>query len=191
MKKYLGWLALGIILVYGFTALRGLQSHSNTVENAWAQVENQLQRRYDLIPNLVETVKGYASHEKSLFVEVTEARSKVGTLKIDIANATPEQMQEFSQAQGELATVLSKLLLVRENYPQLKANENFLKLQDELAGTENRIAVERKRYNDEVKVMNNKVTVIPSSIVASLFGFQKLSYFEIDSVAKNNPKVSF
>jgi LemA protein len=190
-KKYIAWGVIAVIVIYGLMSLRGMQAQTNTVESSWAQVENQLQRRYDLIPNLVQTVKGYATHEKEVFTQVTEARAKAGTLKLDVANATPAQMKEFSQSQGELAMALSKLMMIRESYPQLKANQNFLKLQDELAGTENRIAVERKRYNDQVKIMNDKVSIFPSSIFAMIFGFHKLGYFEIDSNAKSAPKVDF
>ncbi len=191
MKKYLWIGVIALVVLYGFMTLRSLQTQANTVENSWAQVENQFQRRYDLIPNLVETVKGSAAHEKGVFTEVTEARSKVGQIKIDASNLNPEQLNNYMAAQGELAVALSKLMMVRESYPQLKANEGFLKLQDELAGTENRIAVERKRFNEEVKVMNNKVTVFPSSLIASIAGFEKLPYFQIEEAAAKAPKVAF
>ena len=194
MKKLTlyGFIAVVVLgLFYGISAMRGMQAQVNTVEAAWAQVENQLQRRSDLIPNLVETVKGYAAHEKELFTGVAQARAAAGQMRLDVANATPEQMAGFAKMQGQLSSALARLLAVRESYPQLKANENFLKLQDELAGTENRLSVERKRYNDEVRLMNNKVTIFPSSMVASLLGYSKMSYFEVEETAKALPKVSF
>ena len=191
MKKYIIWGVIALVALYGFMTLRSLQTQANTVENSWAQVENQFQRRYDLIPNLVETVKGYAAHEKGVLTEVTEARARVGEVQINAKDLTPQMMEQYMKAQGDLTQALSRLLMVRESYPDLKANESFLKLQDELAGTENRIAVERKRFNDTVKVMNNMVTVFPSSVVASLFGFEKLPYFQIDEGAAAAPKVSF
>lgn len=190
-----GLIALGALviltLLYGVSAMRGMQAQVNVIESAWAQVENQLQRRSDLIPNLIETVKGYAAHEKELFMGVSQARAAAGQMRIDVANASPEQMEVFAKAQSQLSSALARLLAVRESYPQLKSSESFLKLQDELAGTENRLAVERKRFNDEVRIMNIRVTVFPSSVVASLLGYQKMSYFEVEETAKALPKVSF
>ncbi|MCP4669556.1 MAG: LemA family protein, partial [Deltaproteobacteria bacterium] len=140
------------------------------VKGAWAQVENQLQRRYDLIPNLVETVKGYAAHEKEVFVKVTEARSRVGG-----AGNIPDKIA----ANNQLSAALSRLLLVVERYPDLKANTNFIRLQDELAGTENRIAVERRRFNETVKAYNIKIRRFPTNILAGMFGFEKAAFFEV------------
>jgi LemA protein len=152
------------------------------IKGAWAQVENQLQRRYDLIPNYVETVKGYARHEKEVFLRVTEARSKVGT-------AT--SIKAKIGANNELSSALSRLLFVVERYPDLKANQNFIRLQDELAGTENRIAVERRRYNEAVKTYNVKIRSFPTNILAGIFGFTKAEFFKIAAIAKEVPKVKF
>ena len=152
------------------------------VKSAWAQVENQLQRRYDLIPNLVETVKGYAKQEKDVLVEVTNARARVGG-----AATVPDKIN----ANNELTGALSRLLVVVEKYPDLKSNQNFLRLQDELAGTENRIAVERKRYNDAVQVYNVAIRSFPANFLAGMFGFQKATFFEAPAVAKAAPQVKF
>jgi len=152
------------------------------IKAAWSQVENQLQRRYDLIPNLVETVKGYAKQEKDVLVEVTNARSKVGG-----AGTVPDKIA----ANNELSGALSRLMVVVEKYPDLKSNQNFLKLQDELAGTENRIAVERMRYNETVKVYNEAIRTFPANFVASIFGFKEAAFFKVDEVAKAAPKVKF
>ena len=152
------------------------------VNGAWAQVENVLQRRYDLIPNLVETVKGYASHEKEVLTQVTEARARVGG-----AGSPAERMG----AEGEMSNALSRLLVVVENYPQLKANQNFIMLQDQLEGTENRIAVERGRYNDVVKRYNQYIRQFPQMFFAGMFNFKLREFFEAPEAAQQAPKVSF
>ena len=152
------------------------------IKSAWAQVENQLQRRYDLIPNLVQTVKGYAKQEKDVLVEVTNARSKVGG-----AGTVPDKIA----ANNELTGALSRLMVVVERYPDLKSNQNFLQLQDELAGTENRIAVERMRYNDAVKIYNQAVRTFPANIVAGMFGFKEAAFFEAPKEAQAPPQVKF
>ena len=152
------------------------------IKAAWAQVENQLQRRYDLIPNLVETVKGYAKQEKDVLVEVTNARAKVGG-----AGTIPDKIA----ANNQLTGALSRLMLVVEKYPDLKSNQNFLKLQDELAGTENRIAVERMRYNDTVKIYNEAIRTFPANLLAGMYGFAEAAFFKVDEVAKAVPKVQF
>jgi LemA protein len=152
------------------------------IKAAWSQVENQLQRRYDLIPNLVETVKGFAKQEKSVLVEVTNARAKVGG-----AGNIPDKIA----ANNQLSGALSRLLLVVERYPDLKSNQNFMRLQDELAGTENRIAVERMRYNEAVKAYNEAVRSFPSNIIAGMFNFKESPYFEAPKEAKAAPQVKF
>ncbi len=152
------------------------------VKSAWAQVENQLQRRYDLIPNLVETVKGYAKQEKDVMIEVTNARARVGG-----ATSVPDKIA----ANNELSGALSRLLLVVERYPDLKSNQNFLHLQDELAGTENRIAVERMRYNEAVKIFNQTIKSFPANLLAGMFGFREAAFFDAPKEAKTAPKVQF
>ena len=179
-----GILILIIVLPYSY--LKGtyntLVTMDETVKGAWAQVENQLQRRYDLIPNYVETVKGYAAHEKEVFVKVTEARSRV---------AGAGSISEKIQANNQLSLALARLLVVVERYPELKANTNFIRLQDELAGTENRIAVERRRFNETVKAFNIKIRTFPTNIIAGMFGFEKAAFFEVPKERQEAPKVKF
>jgi len=153
-----------------------------SVNAAWAQVENQLQRRYDLIPNLVETVKGFAKQEREVFIGVTEARSKVGG-----ATTIPDKIA----ANNQLTSALSRLLVTVERYPDIKSNQNFIRLQDELAGTENRIAVERRRYNETVKVYNISIRTFPANMLAGMFGFTKATFFEVPEAAQAPPKVKF
>ena len=180
---------LGIILLFGIIIFSSIKGTYNSlvvldegVKAAWAQVENQLQRRYDLIPNYVETVKGFAKQEREVFIKVTEARSKVGG-----ATSVPDKIK----ANNQLSSALSRLLVVVERYPELKSDQNFLRLQDELAGTENRIAVERRRYNETVKTLNIKVRSFPTNILAGMFGFEKAAFFEVPEAAKAVPKVEF
>ena len=179
-----GILVLLVVIPYSYLkgTYNSLVTMDETVKGAWAQVENQLQRRYDLIPNYVETVKGYAAHEKEVFVKVTEARSKV---------AGAGNINEKIQANNQLSSALSRLLLVVERYPELKANTNFIRLQDELAGTENRIAVERRRFNETVKVYNIKIRSFPTNIIAGMFGFEKATFFEVPKERQEAPQVKF
>ena len=179
-----GVVLLVLLVVGGSLAgvYNGLVTQNEQVKNAWAQVQNVLQRRADLIPNLVETVKGYASHEKEVFETVAEARSK-------LAGATTPR--EAATANAGLNSALARLLAIAENYPNLKANENFIRLQDELAGTENRIAVERMRYNDAVRAYNTAIKRFPTNLVASGFRFGEREYFEAEEGAKEVPKVKF
>ncbi len=169
----------------------GLVQKDENVSKAWAQVENVYQRRADLIPNLVATVKGYAAHESETLEAVVNARAKATQTTVDPTNMTAEQIAEFQKAQGELSSALSRLLVTVENYPDLKANRNFLELQAQLEGTENRIAVERQKFNDAARELNTAVRKFPNNIFANMFGFEKRAYFEADEAAKNAPVVSF
>lgn len=184
-----------LAFVYSFFAgnYNKMVSLDEEVSSAWSQVENQYQRRLDLIPNLVGTVKGYARHEESLFTQIAEARSRAGGI-VSIGSSITEdaeKLAEYQKIQGELGASLQRLLAVTENYPELKASENFLALQDELSGTENRISVERKRYNDAARAYNTFIRKFPANIVANMNGFEKKSYFEADTAANSAPKVEF
>ena len=161
------------------------------VKSAWAQVENVYQRRADLIPNLVNTVKGYAAHERETLEAVINARANATSVKIDPANMTEADLKNFQQAQGELAGALSRLIAVSESYPELKANENFLNLQAQLEGTENRIAVERKKFNEVAQAYNTKVQMFPTNLIAGLFNFNVRPYFEAQAGADQAPTVDF
>ncbi len=197
MKKILIVLAALIILLALFgLAIAGkynsLVKQDEAVKTAWAQVENVYQRRLDLIPNLVETVKGYAKHEKGVFIEVTAARAGVGQIKIDAGLLNdPAALQSFQKAQANLSNALSRLLAVAENYPNLKANENFLALQSQLEGTENRITVERKRYNDTAQGYNTSIRQFPANFIAGMFSFKAKAYFESEPAAAKAPVVKF
>jgi len=187
LKSLIIVLGILLIIVIGmYSYMKGtynrLVSLDEGVKAAWAQVENQLQRRYDLIPNYVETVKGYAGHEKEVLLKVTEARAKVG------GAAT---VGEKIEANNQLSSALSRLLVVVEQYPELKANTNFIRLQDELAGTENRIAVERMRFNETVKTYNITIRHFPTNIIAGMFGFEKAAFFEVPKERQEAPKVKF
>jgi LemA protein len=186
-------LLIGILLFgWGTRVYNSLVKQDESVNEAWAQVQNQYQRRADLVPNLVEVVKGYAAHEKEVFQKVAEARASVGKLQVtpEILN-DPQLFQKFQEAQAGLSSWLSRLIAVAENYPQLKANENFLQLQAQLEGTENRISVERKRFNEVVQGYNVKVRTFPASIIAGMMGFAQKQYFRADEGAEKVPKVQF
>lgn len=161
------------------------------IAGEWSKVESQYQRRADLIPNLVNVVKGYAAHEKETLEGVIEARAKATSTTVDASNLTAENIQQFQAAQGSLTSALSKLMVVVERYPDLKANQNFLELQAQLEGTENRIAVARDRFNNAVKEYNTLIRKFPKNITASLFSFEKKAYFEADKGSENAPKVEF
>jgi LemA protein len=182
----------GILLIWGVGLYNNLVSSEQNVIKQWAQVENQYQRRADLIPNLVNTVKGYANFEKQVLTDVVEARAKVGQFNItpEVLN-DPQSFQKFQAVQGELSSALTRLMAVVENYPELKANENFLQLQAQLEGTENRISVERKRYNETVQEYNTSIKKFPSAIIASIFGFREKQYFSAAPGTESPPKVEF
>ena len=161
------------------------------VKAKWGAVQSQYQRRTDLIPNLVATVKGVANFEKSTLTEVAEARAKATSVQVDASKLTPETVQKYQQAQGELSTALGRLLSVTENYPTLRANDNFTALQGQLEGTENRISVARIDFNNSVQAYNSKLRAFPNNLTAKMFGFAPKGYFEADAAAKNAPKVEF
>lgn len=193
----LGILALIIIIVlaiygWGVGVYNKLVGLNEGVSQAWSQVENQYQRRYDLIPNLVATVKGVAEFEKETYTAVTEARAKVGQIKLSTDQLSdPQAFQQFQQAQDGLSSALSRLLVVSENYPQLKANENFLQLQAQLEGTENRISVERMKFNQIVQDYNTQIKRFPATIIANMTGFKEKQYFKAAAGAEQAPKVQF
>lgn len=183
--------AVAIVALWGVGQYNGLVSQDETVSKAWSNVEAQYQRRADLIPNLVNTVKGYAEHEENTFKEVVEARAKATSIQIDPSNITPEQLQEFQKAQGEIGSALGKLIAVSENYPELKANENFMELQTQLEGTENRIQKSRTEYNDAVQSYNVKVRRFPVNIIAGICGFSTKANFKAEEGADKAPEVKF
>ena len=199
MKKAL-WITLGVIaaiilifvMVFG-GAYNTLVAREEGVTSGWAQVENVYQRRADLVPNLVNTVKGFASHEKEVLLGVVEARSKVSQMNInagDIVN-DPAALQRFQEVQGQLSSALSRLLVTVERYPELKSSQNFLALQTQLEGTENRIAVERRRFNEAARAFNTFRRQFPNNLIASMMGFESKGYFEADEGADTVPTVQF
>ena len=193
--KNLGWIVAGVAIVllvlWGVGGYNGLVSMDEEVNNKWANVETQYQRRADLIPNLVNTVKGYAKHESQTLEAVMAARSQATQVKIDPSNCTPQQLAQYQRAQGDVTSALGKLLAISESYPDLKANQNFLELQSQLEGTENRINVARKDFNDAAKEYNASIRRFPKSIIAGVCGFDKKSYFEAEAGAEKAPKVEF
>ena len=182
---------IAIAAIWGISAYNGLVKMDESVSTAWSNVENQYQRRADLIPNLVNTVKGYAAHEKETFQAVTEARSKATQMSINADELTPEKMLEYQKAQGEVGAALSRLLAITEAYPDLKANENFKELQAQLEGTENRISVERRNFNEVARTYNTSIRTFPKTIIAGMCGFDKRPYFEAEEGANKAPEVKF
>lgn len=195
MKKNKGLIitivVIALVAIWGISSYNGLVSMDENVSNQWANVETQYQRRSDLIPNLVNTVKGYAKHESQTLEAVMAARSQATQVKIDPSNCTPQQLAAYQKAQGDVTTALGKLLAITENYPDLKANQNFLELQSQLEGTENRINLARKDFNDTAKKYNTSLRRFPRNIIASMFGFEKRNYFEAEAGAEKAPKVEF
>ncbi len=185
---------LGVILIL-FVWVKGMYNGmvkaDEGVQAAWSQVENVYQRRADLIPNLVATVKGYAEHESETLESVVAARSKATQMTLDAENLTPEALAKYQKAQGELGSALGKLLMIQENYPDLKANQNFRDLQSQLEGTENRITVERQKFNETARAYNTMIRQFPKNIFAGMFGFEKKPYFEAAEGAESAPKVEF
>lgn len=185
-------LAVIALLVIGAAGIyNGLVTMEENVDSQWANVETQYQRRADLIPNLVNTVKGYATHEKETLEGVIAARSQATQIKLDADDLTPEALAQYQKAQGAVTSALGKLLAISEKYPELKANQNFLELQAQLEGTENRINVARKNFNDAARDYNTTVRRFPKNIFATMFGFEKKAYFEAEEGSKQAPKVEF
>ena len=180
-----------LAVIWGVSAYNGLVTMDENVNTEWANVETQYQRRADLIPNLVNTVKGYAAHESETLESVIAARSKATQITIDPANLTPEKLAEYQEAQGAVTSALGKLLAISESYPDLKANQNFLELQAQLEGTENRINEARRKFNNVAKEYNTAIRRFPKSILAGMFGFDKRAYFEAAEGAQNAPVVAF
>ncbi len=195
MKKKSLWIALAVVavvVVWGVSVYNSLVGKNETVVSSWSQVENQYQRRYDLVPNLVNTVKGYAEHEKGLLEGVVEARAKATSMNLDVESMTQEQLSEYLKVQNELGSAIkTSIVAIGEAYPDLKASNNFVELQAQLEGCENRIAVARKDFNEAVRGYNLKVKRFPSNILAGLFGFDQKAYFESNEAAAEAPVVAF
>lgn len=196
MKKGLIILIVVAVVVIGIFmwvkgAYNGMVSKEEAVETAWSQVENVYQRRADLIPNLVATVKGYAAHEQETLEGVVNARAKATQATIDPATLDEASLKRYQEVQGELGNAIGRLLMITENYPDLKANQNFLELQSQLEGTENRISVERQKFNETAKEYNTTIRKFPTNIFAGMFGFERKPYFEAAEGAEQAPKVEF
>ncbi len=195
MKKSYIWIGIAILVIIvlagSCSTYNSMVTMEEGINKSWSNVENQYQRRSDLIPNLVNTVKGYAKHEQNTLQSVIAARAKATQISVDPENLTPEKLQEYQKAQGDVTTALGKLLAITENYPDLKANQNFLELQAQLEGTENRISVERTRFNEETRTYNSTIRRFPKNIIASLFGFEKKGYFEAQEGTEKAPTIEF
>lgn len=182
---------VAVLVIWGISAYNGMVNVEEQATTEWAKVQSAYQRRADLIPNLVEVVKGYASHEKETLEGVVNARAKATSIQVNADDLTPEKLEQFQKAQGELSQALGKLLAVQESYPDLKANENFMDLQKQLEGTENRINEARNSFNTAVQNYNLKIRRFPNSLLAGIFGFDKMEKFEADAAAQNAPTVKF
>jgi LemA protein len=195
MRRFLPWIIVAVVVLILFSWIRGINNTAVTlnqnIEESWGNVQTSYQRRNDLIGNLVNTVKGYAEHEKSTLTAVIEARAKATAVTVDPSNITPEQLAAFNQAQSGVSSSLSRLLVSVEQYPNLKADQSFLKLQDELASTENQILTARTRFNEAVKPYNNHISTFPNSLFAGMFGFHKKAYFEAVAGADKPVEVKF
>ncbi|WP_299579360.1 LemA family protein [uncultured Sunxiuqinia sp.] len=194
-KTWIILAAIAVVVLLMYSSVKGtyntMVTQDEAVNASWAQVENVYQRRADLIPNLVNTVKGYASHEQETLEGVIEARSKATSVNVNPENLNEQSLQQFQQAQAGLSSALSRLMVVVERYPDLKANQSFLDLQAQLEGTENRITVERRKFNESARAFNTYIRSFPKNIYANLFGFEKKAYFEADQGAEKAPEVSF
>lgn len=190
-KSFIGLAVVAVIVLMAISAYNGMVSSQEKATQTWADLQATYQRRADLIPNLVNTVKAYAKHEKETFEAVVNARAKATQMNIDISNATPEQIKQFQEAQGELSSALNKLMAITENYPELKANENFMALQDQLEGSENRINEARQKYNKAVTDYNTSIRSFPKSLFAGVFGFKTMDKFEAEVAAQKAPTVNF
>ena len=182
---------IAVLVLWCISAYNGMVGVQEDATQAWSDVQNTYQRRADLIPNLVETVKGYAKHEENTLKEVVEARAKATSMTIDPSNCTPEQLAEFQKAQGELGSALGRLIAVSESYPDLKANENFMDLQKQLEGTENRINEARSKFNNKVTIYNKEIRSFPKNLFAGIFGFRQMEKFQADADAQKKPEVKF
>lgn len=195
MKNKKTLLVIGVLLVliviWGVKIYNGLVTMEESVDAQWANVETSYQRRADLIPNLVATVRGYADFEQETLTQVIEARAKATSINIDPSNLTPEAISQFEAVQGELSSALSRLLVTVERYPELKANQNFLELQSQLEGTENRISVERRKFNEIAKDFNATIRRIPRNMIAKIGGFEARGYFESAAGSETAPEVVF
>ena len=195
MRRFLPWIIGAIVIIGIYSWVKGINNTAVTlnqnIEESWGNVQTSYQRRNDLIGNLVNTVKGYAEHEKSTLTAVIEARAKATAVTVDPTNITPEQLAAFNSAQSGVASSLSRLLVSVEQYPNIKADQSFLKLQDELASTENQILTARTRFNEAVKPYNTHISTFPNSIFAGMFGFQKKTYFEAVAGAEKPVEVKF
>lgn len=191
MKKWIWIGVVAVVAIFFYATYNGFIGKEEGVNAAWSNVETQYQRRSDLIPNLVNTVKGYAAHESQTLGEVTEARAKATSINLSAGELTPERLAQFQQAQADVRTALGRLIAVAESYPDLKANQNFIELQSQLEGTENRIAVARKDFNDAARKYNVAVRRFPSNLVAALFGFDQKPYFEAAEGTETAPQVEF
>ncbi len=182
---------IAVVAIWAISGYNGFVKKEENVKKAWSQVENQYQRRSDLIPNLVATVKGYAAHESETLESVIAARSAATAISVNADNLTAENIAQYQQAQGQVGAALGRLIALSESYPNLKANQNFLELQAQLEGTENRISVERKRFNEEAQAFNTSLRKFPNNIIGSLFGFEQKAYFEAVEGAAQAPVVEF
>ena len=191
MKKWIWIGVVAVVAIFFYATYNGFVNKEEGVNAAWSNVETQYQRRSDLIPNLVNTVKGYAAHESQTLASVTEARARATSINLSAGELTPERLTQYQQAQAEVRTALGRLIAVAESYPDLKANQNFIELQSQLEGTENRIAVARKDFNDAARKYNVAVRRFPSNLVAALFGFDQKPYFEAAEGTETAPQVEF